>query len=184
MSFVIDDLKVRARMLQREVEAKAPEALTRLRSLPELRQLDDVGLVEQTQRRHCLSLIARELGFAGWSHLTAVMHGEQNDDFGTLLYPKGAAAMWNIWSASYDEARAIRAEHGGYLLPYRRQFFISDRYFVEMLGLDPDDPDWHHIGRDWARPGDLAARDRLYAALIKARLAGRGATEPSDRQPR
>ena len=29
------------------------------------------------------------------------------DDFGTHLYPHGASAHWNIWSASYDEAKAI-----------------------------------------------------------------------------
>jgi hypothetical protein len=68
-------------------------------------------------------------------------------DFGTLLYPDGADAHWNIWSASYAEARSIRAHYGGYLLAYRRHFFIVDRYFIETLGLLPEDPDWELIGR-------------------------------------
>ena len=56
--------------------------------------------------------------------------------------PDGADTHWNIWSASYAEARSIREHHGGYLLAYRRHFFIVDRYFIETLGLLPEDPDW------------------------------------------
>ncbi len=32
---------------------------------------------------------------------------------------------------------------------------------VRERGLDPDDPDWERIGRDWVRPLDAAARERL-----------------------
>ena len=70
--------------------------------------------------------------------------------------------------ASYDEAREIRREHGGSLLACRRHFFIVDRHCIEFLGIDPDDPDWQHIGRDWARPADPASRQRLYGWLINA----------------
>ena len=44
---------------------------------------------------------------------------------------------------------------------------IVDRYFIETLGLDPEDPDWEAIGRDWVRPASLKARERLYAKLIR-----------------
>jgi hypothetical protein len=60
-------------------------------------------------------------------------------------------------------------EHGGYLLAYRRHFFIVDRYSIETLGLHPDDPDWELIGRDWVRPRRADARERLYAKLIQQR---------------
>ncbi|MBC7171580.1 MAG: hypothetical protein H5U40_04100, partial [Polyangiaceae bacterium] len=70
--------------------------------------------------------------------------------------------------ASYEEASTIRAEHGGYLLAYKRHFFIVDSYFIETLGLDPADPDWERIGRDWARPLAPEARTRLYERLIRA----------------
>ena len=100
--------------------------------------------------------------------IDALMPG---DDFGTLLYPNGASAHWNIWSASYDEAKAIRADHGGYLLAYKRHFFIVDRHFIETIGLDPDDPDWEKMGRDWVRPKDPEARGRLYARLTRDRAA-------------
>jgi hypothetical protein len=162
----IEHLRARARALHKAVRRGEPEACARLRALRELHACDDSQLAAQVRRRHCLSLIARELGFAGWPHAVAVIGGERADDFGTLLYPRGQSAHWNIWSADYDEARAIRTQHGGYLLAYKKHFLIVDRYFIETLGLDPDDADWERIGRDWVQPVEREARDRLYLRLL------------------
>ena len=87
-------------------------------------------------------------------------------DFGTLLYPSTCSGHYNIWSASYAEAREIRAAHGGYLLAYKRQFLIVEDGYIDSMGLDPADPDWERMGRDWVQPGDLAARERLYRKLV------------------
>lgn len=54
----------------------------------------------------------------------------------------------------------------GYLLACRRQYLVVDGYFIESLGLDPNDPDWKAIGYDWVRPSDVAARSRLYPKLV------------------
>ncbi len=169
MADLIEDLKARGRILHREAKTLNPAAVARLRALPELRTLDEESLAASLKRRHCLAAIARELGFEGWPHAVAVLRGKAPEDFGTLLYPPGADAHWNIWSASYEEARALREQTGGYLLAYKRHFFIVDRHFVATLGLDPEDPDWELLGRDWARPKRIAARQRLYAKLIAAR---------------
>jgi hypothetical protein len=169
MDDLIDDLKARARILQRQAQAGEVGALARLRRLPELKSLDDVQLRETVQRRHCLAAVAREQGFRDWSHARSVLTAEGAvSDFGTLLYPARCSAHWNIWSADYDEARAIRDDHGGYLLAYRHQFLIVDRHYLETLGLDPDDRDWERMGRDWVRPLEPAARSRLYAKLLLA----------------
>ena len=162
----MDALKKKARTLHRAAQGGDADALERLRAVPELEGLGDDELALRLQLRHALSALARELGFRGWSHLTAVVQGEE-DDFGTLLSPPGAAAYWNIWSADHAEARAIREEHGGYLLAYRRQYFVVERGYIDFLGLDPDDPDWERIGCDWARPGDVDARARLYEQLFE-----------------
>jgi hypothetical protein len=169
MAGVIADLKAHARLLHRQIVngGAVPEA--RARQLATLCGCDPAVLPEHVRRRHCLTLIARELGFAGWPHAVAVLSGGDSTDFGTLLYPKGADVHWNIWCASYEEARAIREQNGGYLLAYKRHFFITDRYFIEKLGLDPDDPDWQLIGRDWVRPARANARERLYGRLIRRR---------------
>lgn len=164
---LIDRLKDDARRLHKQAGAGDPRALARLAPV---RKQD-----EPVQRRHCLAARARELGFTGWPHARAVLSGERFDDFGTLLYPPGASAHWNIWSADYGEARGIREEHGGYLLAYRHQFLIVDHYFIETIGLDPEDPDWARIGRDWVKPGDVDARARLYEKLIEARRSASAA---------
>ena len=167
MTEVLEPLKARARILHHQVQANDAAAILRLRSLPELAKLDEKAFREQVKRRHCLAVVARELGFSGWQHLTGILWGESVDDFGTLLYPREGTAYWNIWSASYEEARQIREEHGGYLLAYRKHMFIVDRHFIEMIGLDPEDADWDRMGRDWVRPKSLDARQRLYGKLIE-----------------
>jgi hypothetical protein len=172
MAGVIADLKAQARILHRHIVEREPAALARAQRLAELREIDAAALATQIRRRHCLTVIARELGFQGWSHATAVLHGTESSDFGTLLYPKWGHVHWNIWSASYDEARSIRQQHGGYLLAYRRHFFIADRHFITTLGLNPDDPDWELIGRDWVKPHRSDARERLYGKLIRRRVTG------------
>ena len=174
MAGVISDLKAQARILHRQVLAHEPPALARAQRLEELRGHDVSSLTAQVRRRHCLAVIAHELGFQGWPHAVAVLCGAESSDYGTLLYPKGAEVHWNIWSASYEEAQAIHEKQGGYLLAYRRHFFITDRYFVDTLGLDPDDPDWELIGWDWARPRRTDARERLYGKLIRRRTMGHG----------
>jgi hypothetical protein len=180
MAGLVEILRSHARILQREAAARTPAALARLRALTELAALDDEALAAAVKRRHALAAIALELGFEGWPHAAAVLAGERADDFGKLLYPKGGAAHWNLWSADYEEARALRKQHGGWLLAYQRHYFIVDRYFLETLGLDPDDADWERIGRDWVRPRDPAARERLYARLIRQRPAFAELPLPTD----
>lgn len=169
MAGVISDLKAQARILHRQVASGDPHAVARVRTLAELADGDVRAVAGRTRRRHCLATLARELGFRGWPHAVAVLRGTDTSDFGTLLYPKGAEVHWNIWSASYAPASAIRRDHGGYLLAYRRHFFITDRHFIATLGLDPDDPDWERIDRDWVKPTRPDARERLYGKLIQGR---------------
>jgi hypothetical protein len=72
-------------------------------------------------------------------------------------------AVVNRWFTTYEAARASLEAEGGYLLPYRRHFFVTLREGVRELGLDPDDPDWARIGWDWVRPADAEAWARLRA---------------------
>lgn len=164
---VLSELKAHARILHRAAQAADPAALQRLRVLPELKRKSDAELVAELKRHKCLAAVAKRLGFTSWVHATLVLGDEAApEDFGSLLYPDHCTGHWNIWSAAYDEAQTIRAAHGGYLLVYRKQFFIADQHFIEALGLDPADPDWERMGRDWAKPRDAQARQRLYLQLI------------------
>lgn len=169
---LVEDVKHRARLLHKQARLSDPAALARLRAEPELQALDDAALLPALRRRHCLATLARELGFQAWPHAKAVLGGEPVTDYGTLLHRERGGAYWNLWLASYDEAKDVRAEHGGTLLPYRRQFLVVEPPYLEALGLDPADPDWERIGRDWVRPAEREAWTRLTSAAIDARLRG------------
>ena len=172
----IRELTIRAAILHRRLNAGDPLALPRLSILPEFRR-EPVArlatLAPRVKRRHCLTILARELGFAGWLHAKSVISGADDvSDFGTLLYPKSCGFL-NLWYSSYHDAvTGQRASHG-YLLAYRRHFMVVQAPFIEWLGLDPAAAEWRRLGYDWVRPLDVGARTRLYGALI-ARMPREG----------
>jgi hypothetical protein len=78
-----------------------------------------------------------------------------------LWYQPNLDVFLNRWFATYEEARHSLESDGGFLLPYRKHFFVCEADVIEALGLESDDPDWERIGRDGARPGDMEAYQRL-----------------------
>jgi hypothetical protein len=168
----IRELKVRAEILHKRVRTGDTRALARLRVLGEFRRVPNATLAKVAQsirRRHCLSAVAAEFGFADWTQARATLTGEGSiTDFGTLLCPDRCCAHLNLWFRRYDEAAAVRQRRNGYLLAHRRHYVVVDRFYIVTLGLDPDDVDWEAIGFDWVRPRSRAARTRLYSKLIAA----------------
>ena len=77
------------------------------------------------------------------------------------MYVPRMDAFLNRWFPTYEEARALLDAEGGFLLPYRKHFLVTQADAVRELGLDPDDPDWQRIGFDWVRPADDEAWQRL-----------------------
>ena len=74
-------------------------------------------------------------------------------------------AFLNRWYTTYESARSSLESEGGYLLPYKDQFFVTVAGAIRELGLDPVDPDWARIGWDWVRPADAQAWERLKGKL-------------------
>ena len=83
------------------------------------------------------------------------------NDVGPIIYVSRMDAVLNRWFTTYEEARASLDAEGGYLLPYKNQFFITLSEGIRDLGLDPNDPDWARIGWDWVQPKDPEAWQRL-----------------------
>lgn len=81
MANVIDELKSRARLLHAAVKRGEAGAVAKVDVV--LRE-EARGGDEEVQRRHCLAVVARELGFEGWSHLALALEGKR-DDFGALF---------------------------------------------------------------------------------------------------
>lgn len=79
------------------------------------------------------------------------------------MYVDSMSVYLNRWFSTYEQAREVRAREGGYLFPFRHQFFVTDGGAVREIGLDPEDRDWERIGWDWVRPLDPEAWERLRA---------------------
>ena len=77
------------------------------------------------------------------------------------MYEPRMDAFLNRWFTSYAAARQSLESDGGFLLPYRDQFFVTTADAIRELGLDPTDPDWERIDWDWVRPRDEEAWERL-----------------------
>ena len=87
---------------------------------------------------------------------------------GPAMYVPRMDAVVNRWFTTYEDAvESLKAE-GGFLFPYRDHFFVTEVAGVIELGLDPGDPDWERIGRDWVRPQDREAWSRL---LLQRQIA-------------
>lgn len=110
--------------------------------------------------------IALAAGFSSWRDLRATV------DATGIFCPKGGSAFWKLWFASYAEARACAEEKKGFLLPYRKQFFVCDEAYIEFLGVPATDDDLALVGRNWAEPSDQAAWRRILRRIEKAHPAG------------
>lgn len=168
MDNVVEFLRSHARVLHRAATDSDPTVLHGLEGVHELKGLEPELLAKRVRRKHCLALVALRLGSKSWDELRANLRARAGDDFGTLLHTSG---YWNIWSASYAEALTIRADHGGYLLPYKRQFMIVETHYLEGLGLDATDADWERMQRNWIEPADPDARGRLAIQLLRRKLS-------------
>jgi hypothetical protein len=85
----------------------------------------------------------------------------EHRDAGPEMYVVRMDAILNRWFTNYEDARASLQSEGGFLFPYRGQYFVTLQEGIRELGLDPDDSDWARIGRDWVRPDDPEAWERL-----------------------
>ena len=162
MHDAIQELRVRAELLHHLVKRNDARALRRFR------RFAAVSNPAEIRRRDCLALLATELGFENWPQAKRALSGEPVPDYGTLLYPKRCGGHLNLWFRTHDEAAGVRQTRQGYLLGYRRVFVVVDRFFIESLGLEPNDPDWQTLHFDWTRDerSCISARARLYAKLV------------------
>lgn len=97
------------------------------------------------------------------------MNGEEST---TIWYPRTLDVFLNRWFTNYEDARASLESEGGYLLPYKRQFFVCEAGAIRAMGLEPDDTDWERINRDCAQPADEQAYQRLREKREQAVRAG------------
>jgi len=170
----LHECKVRASILLKELHSsdtsRATRAAERLRVLPSFSGLSPAELLarrDSVRRKHALAVIAREQGHGSWVELKQALGEEEVPRLDTeAFFTRSVSPFLNRWCSSYEEALASLQAGGGYLFPFREQFFVCDAGFLRALGVDLADPDWERIGRNWVEPLDPAAHARLEQKLI------------------
>lgn len=153
-SFRVEEYKIQASILLKSLYSTHAEtalkAAKRLQNLPEFANFTLTEIIQANiKRKHALTVVAVGKGFASWSELKC-----------QLPFIRGG--FLNHWFANYAEAKSYQRAQRGFLLPFKKQFFICDAHYIRNLGLSPEDPDWELIGYDWANPDQQQAWQRLY----------------------
>ena len=174
----LDEYKTQAVLLLKQLRSDDSQlslkAAERFQQLPHLTDITiaEIAASDQIKLKHALNVIALEHNYGNWSDFKQHLERKENfraklKDQYTLVYPQRCSHIMNGWHPNYESAKDELKEIGGYLFPYRNQFFICDTGYIRVLGLDPYDPDWKLIGWDWVQPADQAAWERLNAKLLK-----------------
>ncbi len=170
----IETLKRKANLLLKRLQGQdrvlALRAAARFRGVAcwaEKSPEDIYAVRARVQHKHALDALAAEAGFGDWRHLKAEADRRAASGFDPeRLFGPRSSFFLNLWFRTYEEARAALTP-GRFLFPYRSQFVVCDAELLADRGIDASDPDWIAIGRDWAYPQDIAARDRLATTLAR-----------------
>jgi hypothetical protein len=79
----------------------------------------------------------------------------------TLWYQTNLDVFLNRWYSTYADAQTARERDGGFLLPYKKHFFVCQADVIQALGLDPEVPDWEKVKWNAAQPAESEAFNRL-----------------------
>lgn len=151
-SFSVDECKVQASILLKSLRSNdnSVQAAKRFQVLPEFKDCTFAEIIQaDIKRKHALAVIAFEKHFTSWAELKC-----------QLPFIRGG--FINQWFANYDQAKAYQKAEGGFILPFKTQFFICGADYINNLGFDAEDHDWKLIGYDWAKPANKDAGQRLY----------------------
>jgi hypothetical protein len=165
----ITELKTRARLLLNGLESDQPQALARAQYMSHKRRW---AIPPTWQLQHCLNIVAAEAGFALWDQARIVLGGEARpgDDMGDFWCETEASAFLNHWYADYALALdCLHKESRRFLLPYRRQFVVASEFYVQHLGLVPDDAAWPAMGHDLVAGYGSAGWRHLCEQRLRAR---------------
>ncbi|MBX9603513.1 MAG: hypothetical protein K2X35_21075 [Bryobacteraceae bacterium] len=156
-TLILEKLKSQAAILHKR--AAETEAVLRFEAALE-------AVPARPALKHALEVIARECGFASWAELKHFLETLPAD--GVYAGSRGGGTF-NQWFRAYPPAREAWERDGGFLFPFRNQYFVCEHEFVRGIGADPGDPDWDRAGRDFANPRDVQAWLRLARVLYAPR---------------
>lgn len=138
MELALNEVKTQAKKLLKAI--KMDNSLLPTMKLP-LKKLG-LPISAEIQLKHCLTIIAHQLGFENWHHAHDVLCGSKKNvqalDMGTFFYPSGADAFINEWFVNYQQAKNVLSDKTGgkWLLPYKNQFIVVKKDYISTFGLD------------------------------------------------
>ena len=169
---ILEESKIQATVLLKDLRSQDPKkfepAIMRFRALSKFLNSPPTDIKNNAKRKDALLVIALENGFASWielkNHFYKILSSPfENDYIGGFLNP---------WFARYADAKSQQKLDGGYLLPFKKQYFLASEDYIKTLGFDPFDPDWNLIDWDWVKPKDQTALARLFQKWLKSKERG------------
>lgn len=164
----LQELKVQASILRKQLKSSEKQlqekAAKRFLQLPfHLYSTVDNVLadVDFYQLKHAYWVLAVENNYETWQQYRDAIIREE------CMYTGSAGAFLNVWFANYDEAKNYQLEKGGYLLPYRKDYFVCNEALIQELGLAEYKKEWEEINYDWAKPKNKKAWTVIYKTAKK-----------------
>lgn len=170
----LTEVKIRAKRLLKANQRQDSNVVQRLATITAKLAISQTKI----QLKHCLQVIALELGFNDFNHCQRVLSGQaqKGEDLGQLFHSQRCDSMLNHWFSQYQEARDFcQGTENNLLLPFKKQFFVVNRqnYFT-ILKLDvssglptKEAPSWdlvdNYASTDW---------DNLAFMMIQHKLDG------------
>lgn len=164
---LLEELKIQAAILLKDLRSndlqKFELAVMRFRTLKKFLKNNYIDIKKNAKRKDALFIIALENGFSSWlelkNHFYKIL---------PLLFVDGyVGGFLNLWFARYADSKSRQKVEGGYLLPYKNQYFLAGKEYIQASGFDPNDSDWELIDWDWVKPKDKAALVRLFQKWLK-----------------
>jgi|GEM_PF-4226683 len=172
MELALNEIKIQAKKLFKALKVDSALQNTLQPSLQKL-ALDNV---EDLKLKHCLKLVAQQLGFVNWQEAQDILSGDTTprevSNMGTYFYPAGCGAFINEWFSDYQQAKLVLAKQPSskWLLPYKHQFVIVGADYINVFKLDQKLMHlWSEIEHDMVSSYGTPMWDQLSCAVIKTR---------------
>lgn len=173
MEYALQEVKTQAKKLLKAF--KSDPSLVRAMQIP-LKKIA-VSSLEELKLKHCLSLVAIELGFRDWHEAQQLLSGSKPQlmtiNMGSFFYPKGCGGFINEWFADYSQARntLVNSATSKWLLPYKNQFIVVEKEYIEVFKLDKALlSSWVEIEHDMVASYNSVTWDKITCAVIRNRL--------------
>lgn len=159
----LQEQKTRASILLKHLKGedstRQHKAAERFLQLPFLQLSNAQAILNDTdfyRLKHAYHVLAVENGFDNWAAFREAIITED------CMYTAGCGAYLNVWFKHYPEAAAYHLANGGYLLQYRKDYYVAEHAVIEVLGLQNLSAEWKAMGNNWVQPANKEAWEKIY----------------------